>query len=357
MGVSRRGFLGTAGALAVGGTRGQRPDGEERALPCLAVDVGAQSSPYQLRKLRQIGIEHVVMGGPPLPWTTAELRERITRFAEHGLTVANMRLDGFPNTRYGRPGRDSEIEHIQQSIQAAGAVGLRVIEYNFYAHRLREGYFEVSGRGGAGMTGFDYERAKDLPPLDDVGAHDQHALWGNLTYFLEAVVPVAEASGVRLAVHPNDPPVPLSRGCEQILASLEGWKKLIEVVPSPANGITYDCGVTCEIGEDPVAVCRYFGERDRVNHVHFRNVRVSRPSVDYVEVFPDEGDVDMFAVMRELVRLGYAGSIYPEHPRALDADRELSNFSPYYPGGGGYTGEVYNVAHAKAMLQAAASEP
>ena len=355
MGVSRRGFLGTAGALAVGGTRGQRPHGEERALPHLAVDVGAHSSPQQLRKLRQVGVDHVLMAGPPLPWTASELEERISRFADHGLAIANMRLDGFTDALYGRPGRDREIEAIQRSIHAAGTVGLPVIEYNFYAHRLLEGYYEVAGRGGAGMTGFDYERVKDLPPLEGVGAHDQQSLWDNLTYFLEAIVPVAESSGVKLAVHPNDPPVPLSRGCEQILASLEGWKKLIDIVPSPANGITYDCGVTCEIGEDPVAVCRYFGERGRIHHVHFRNVRVSRPEVDYVEVFPDEGDVDMFAVMKELVRLGYSGAIYPEHPRALDADRELSNFSPYYPGGGGYTGEVYNVAHARAMLQAAAS--
>ena len=69
--------------------------------------------------------------------------------------------------------------------------------------------------------------------------------------------------------------------------------------------MTFDCGVTREMGEDPVAVCRYLGERDCINHVHFRNVVVRKPYVDYTEVFLDDGQVDMFAVMRELVRQKY----------------------------------------------------
>jgi mannonate dehydratase len=264
-----------------------------------------------------------------------------------------MMIGGFTNTLYGRAGRDDEIDAVIQSIRAAGTVGVPVVEYNFYANRLMEGYHEVPGRGGAGLTGYDYALSKDLPPRPEVGTHTLDEMWRNITYFLEAVVPEAEKAGVRLAQHPNDPPVPLSRGSEQIMATVDGWRKLIEIVPSPANGITYDCGVTREMGEDPVEVCRYFGERDRINHVHFRNVVVKTPYVDYVEVFPDEGQVDMFAVMKELVRQRYSRALYPEHPRALDADRELPGFDPYYPGGGGYAGEVYNVAYTKAMLQAA----
>jgi mannonate dehydratase len=171
-------------------------------------------------------------------------------------------------------------------------------------------------------------------------------MWANVTYFLKAVVPVAEESGVRLALHPNDPPPPISRGSGQFMGSLEGWKRLIEIVSSKSNGITFDCGVTRELGEDPVAVCRYFGSRDRINHVHFRNVRTVRPREKYTEVFPDEGEVDMFAVMRELVRQKYPRLVYPEHPRRLDADRDQ-------PNNGSYTGWVYNVGYARAMLQAA----
>jgi mannonate dehydratase len=353
---------GAAGALALApreawgaGALRDWPPAEGPDTPKLCLGAGANADAKQMRKLKQIGIDHVLMGGGPIPWKEEDLRALMDRFREGGLSICNMMIGGFTNTLYGRPGRDEEIEKVIESIRAAGRVGLPVIEYNFYAHRLMKGYHEVPGRGGAGMTGYDYELSKGLPPLPEVGTHTLDEMWANITYFLEAVVPEAEKAGVRLALHPNDPPVPLSRGSEQIMATLDGWKKLITIVDSPANGITYDCGVTREMGEDPVAVCRYFGDRDRINHVHFRNVIVKTPYVDYVEVFPDEGQVDMFAVMKELVRQKYSRGLYPEHPRALDADRDLEGFDAYYPGGGGYAGLTYNVAYAKAMLQAALS--
>jgi mannonate dehydratase len=305
-----------------------------------------------MRRIKQLGVNYVLGGGPKIPWQEDELRALIERYKAQGLTVYNLMISGFPNVIYGRPGRDEEIEKVIQSIRAAGKVGLPVIEYNFYAHRAMEGYYEETGRAGAGYTAFDYDRMRNLPPLPEVGAYSAEELWKNLTYFLKAIVPEAEKAGVRLALHPNDPPVPVSRGSAQIMATLAGWKRLIEIVPSPANGITYDCGVTRELGEDPVEVCRYFLSRKRINHVHFRNVRVVKPYEKYAEVFPDEGQVDMFAVMKELVRGGYTGTIYPEHPRALDYDRERGPIRGY-PGGGGYTGIAYNVAYARAMLQAA----
>ncbi len=177
-------------------------------------------------------------------------------------------------------------------------------------------------------------------------------MWANITYFLKAIVPVAVESGVRLALHPNDPPAPLSRGSEQIMATVAGWKKLISIVDSPANGITFDCGVTREMGEDPIEVCKYFASRKRINHMHYRNVIVRKPYESYAEVFIDEGQVDMFGVMKELIRNKYNGSIYPEHPRALDYDRERGPIRGY-PGGGGYTGDVFDIAYARAMMQAA----
>ena len=90
------------------------------------------------------------------------------------------------------------------------------------------------------------------------------------------------------------------------------------------------------MGENPVEVCRYFASRDRINHVHFRNVRVQKPYEKYAEVLLDEGQVDMFGVMKELVRNKYTRTIYPEHPRAIDYDREHPGFRTAYPGGGGY---------------------
>jgi mannonate dehydratase len=306
-----------------------------------------------MRRVKQLGVHHVLMGGLRIPWEEREIKSIMDRLKSGGLTLGNMMIAGFPNTIYGRPGRDEEIDKVRQSIRAAGRAGLPVVEYNFYAHRSVEGYYEESGRAGAGLTAFDYDRVKDLPPLPNEGAHSLEEMWSNITYFLKAVVPVAEESGVRLALHPNDPPAPLSRGSGQIMGTVEGWKRLVEIVPSRSNGITFDCGVTREMGQDPVEVCRYFGKRDCINHMHFRNVRVLVPYEKYTEVFLDEGQVDMFAVMKELVRQKYPRLVYPEHPRGLDADRQQPNFAPGYPGGGGYAGFAYNVGYARAMLQAA----
>lgn len=327
---------------------------ESTATPKIAcaIDLWEGDIEKAVRSVVQLGVYHVLSGGPPIPWTASGLEPVVRKLKALGVTLGNLMITGFPNTIYGRPGRDEEIERVKQSIVAAGSVGIPVVEYNFYAHRAMEGYYEETGRGGAGLTGADYDRMKDLPPLPDEGAHTLEEMWANIAYFLNAIVPVAEKANVRLALHPNDPPFPMSRGSQQIMATLDGWKHLIQIVDSPANGITFDCGVTRELGEDPVAVCRYFGSRDRINHVHYRNPHVLKPYVKYDEGFIDEGDVNMFAVMRELLRVKYTRELYPEHPRALDYDRARGPIRGY-PGGGGYAGDVYDIAYAKAMLQAA----
>jgi mannonate dehydratase len=307
------------------------------------------------RRVRQLGVEHVISGLGRIPWEESRLKDLMDRLKANGLTLGNVMIGGFSNAIYARSGRDEDIEKVIQSIRVAGKIGLPVVEYNWYAHRAMEGYFEETGRAGAGWTGFDYNRMKDLPPLAEEGAHSLEEMWTNITYFLKAVVPEAEKAGVRLALHPNDPPAPLSRGSGQIMGTVEGWKRLVDIVKSPSNGITFDCGVTREMGQDPVEVCRYFGSRDCINHVHFRNVKVMKPYERYTEVFIDEGEVNMFAVMKELVRQKYPRLIYPEHPRGIDYDRERPNFKPQYPGGGGYAAFAFNVGFTRAMLQAALS--
>ena len=305
-----------------------------------------------IRGVVQLGVYHVLSGGGALPWEASKLQPVVDKLKAGGVTLGNLMIGGFTNAIYGRPGRDEEIEKVKQSIQAAGQVGIPVVEYNFYAHRAMEGYYEETGRGGAGLTAVDSERMDGLKPLPEEGAHDLKEMWANITYFLKVVVPVAEKANVRLALHPNDPPFPTSRGSQQIMGSLAGWKHLIEIVNSPSNGITFDCGVTKEMGEDPVAVCNYFGSRDRINHVHYRNPHIMKNYVKYDEGFIDEGDINMLAVMRELVKVKYAREVYPEHPRALDYDRVRGPIRGY-PGGGGYAGDLYDIAYAKAMLQAA----
>jgi mannonate dehydratase len=341
-------------AQAAGGKRtlpvGMPQEGPDTPKLAAPLNIGSITD-QSMRAVKQLGVDHVLMGGPPMPWTEPQLRAIVDKCKAGGLTVGNMMIAGFPNTIYGRPGRDKEIELFKDSIRAAGKVGMPTIEYNFYAHRAIEGYYEVDGRGGAGLTGFDIDRVKDLPPLPAEGVHSLEEMWKNITYFLKAVIPVAEESGVRLAQHPNDPPIALSRGSGQIMATVEGWKHLISIVDSPANGITFDCGVTRETGNDPVEVCRYFGTRDRINHVHYRNPTITVPNDKYVEGFIDTGDINMLAVMQELVKVKYNRLIYPEHERALDYDRVVGIHNSY-PGGGGYAGMVFDIAYARAMLQA-----
>ncbi|MGA2148145.1 MAG: mannonate dehydratase [Bryobacteraceae bacterium] len=390
MTISRRSLIQTAGVAAMASPYTSAatmppPQFEGKDTPKIALSMGdggratAPATPDAppvdpLRRIKQLGVDWVLFGGPPIPWDEARLREQVDRVKAAGLTLGNLMIAGFPNAIYGRPGRDEEIEKVIQSIKAAGKVGIPVVEYNWYAHRAMEGYFEEPDpvRTGASWTGFDYElvrtpgrqyavapkpdeaetKFKDLPPLPNEGAHTLEEMWGTIAYFLKRVVPEAEKAGVRLALHPNDPPAPISRGSQQIMGSVDGWKHLIEIVNSPANGITFDCGVTREMGQNPVEVCAYFASRDRINHVHFRNVKVKKPYERYSEVFIDEGDNNMFLVMKELIKHKYTRELYPEHPRALDYDRERGRIGGY-PGGGGYASYAFQVGYARAMMQAA----
>ena len=393
---------GATGGSPVGGTRAERatnrrsgfggtlaPRPESAQTAAAPAGRGADGNPAAYQRISQLGVTHLVgvsVGG--FPWREENVRGAIQTARDHGLVAYNAMI-GIPSTiLYGRDGRDKDMELTIASIQAAGKAGLPVIEYNFYAHRLVEGYYERVGRANSGYTGFDYDlevlvdengvivpgllrdetgqltpgtlqsnpnarriKVRDLPPLASEGAHSLDEMWENIAYFLKAAVPAAEKAGVRLALHPNDPPAPISRGSRQIMGSVAGWKHLIEIVDSPANGITFDCGVTREMGEDPVEVANYFASRKRINHMHYRNVKVVKPYEKYTELFIDAGVVDMFGVMKALVKNKYAGTIYPEHPRALDYDRDRGRI-PGYPGGGGYGGITYSVAYTRAMLQA-----
>jgi mannonate dehydratase len=362
--------LGDAGATPPAARSGETATSSQEAQPAAGRrggggggGRGGNMSPAGYQRIKQLGVNYVMgaqTGG--FPWQADPIRASIERAKEAGLNLYISMINPPATVIYGRPGRDEGIDQLIASVEAAGKAGLPIVEYNFYAHRSMEGYFEEVGRANSGYTGYDYERevdvngtkvkVKDLPPTDREGAHTLKEMWSNIEYMLKRLVPAAEKAGVRLALHPNDPPAPISRGSEQIMGTVAGWKHLIEIVDSPANGITFDCGVTREMGEDPIEVARYFASRKRINHMHFRNVRVIKPYERYTEVFVDEGMVDMFGVIKEIMRNKYNGTIYPEHPRALDYDLDRPRVSGYQ-GGGGYGGIIYNVAYTRAMIQAA----
>ncbi len=381
-------------APAANAGRGGGYGGYLEAKPEAAPD-GGRGGTQAYERILQLGVTHLIgVGIGAGPWTEESVRRAIQTAKDHGCVAYNAMLDAPESVRHGRPNRAKDLEQFIASVQAAGKAGLPVVEYNFYAHRAIEGYYETVGRARAGYTGFDYDldvlinpqtgqvvspvyrdengqitpqslaafpdakkvKIKDLPALESEGAHSMQEMWENVTYFLKAVIPAAEKAGVRMALHPNDPPAPLSRGSQQIMGSVDGWKHFVGIVDSPANGITFDCGVTREMGSDAIATAEWFASRKKINHCHYRNVAVVKPYEKYQEVFIDAGMNDMFGVMKALVKNKYTGTIYPEHPRAVDADRDRvppGGRLPGYPGGGGYSGITFSVAYARAMMQAA----
>jgi len=205
----------------------QWPVTEGPETPKICMNCGYNADEKGMRRVKQLGVNYVIMSGPRIPWTEADLRSTMERFKAGGLTVINMMISGFNNTILGREGRYAEIENIKKSVVAAGAAGLPVIEYNFYVNRLTAGYYPVEGRGGSGYLGFNYDPVRNLPHEPNTGAHSAEELWSNLTYFLKAVIPVAEKACVRLALHPNDPPATVSHGSDQIMGSVKERPELL----------------------------------------------------------------------------------------------------------------------------------
>ncbi|MBI3922510.1 MAG: mannonate dehydratase [Armatimonadetes bacterium] len=245
------------------------------------------------------------------------------------------------NIRLGGPGRDQEIEDVCQSLDLLGKAGVPVVEYVFNLQAVYGVTWQGNhwGRGGAEVIHFDYDRVRDegAPTPEEEASAEQ--MWDRIEYFLKRVVPAAEAAEVRLACHPNDPPVPCLRGEDRVLGSLEGMKRLVELVPSEANGLNFCQGTVAEMGVDVLEAIRYFGSRDKINHVHFRNVRGAVPIYD--EVFIDEGKVDMIAAMRAYKEVGYKRTIMPDHtPQVLGDTPD------------GKRGFAYALGYMRAAMQA-----
>jgi mannonate dehydratase len=358
--LSRRELLATAGAgLALAATAGQRSAHAETLTGGIKITMPVgELTEDALAFVAYLGVDYVTTGGPASPtytpegrvvqarpndpappWKDADLRRMKETVERAGLKLGNVMLHDFRRAILGRPGADEDIELVKESIRAAGRAGIPIVEYNWYALRAMGGYYEEPGRGGSRLAAHDYGRSRELPPLEDVGSHSAADLWARYERFLTAVVPVAEQANVRLAVHPNDPPPPRYRGVEQILGSVDGLKRVCETVKSPANGITLDVGVTREMGADVIETINWFGGRDQINHVHFRNVQMKVPREIYVETFIDAGDNDMLACLRALQATGYPRLLHPDHVPTLAGD-------PARRGGFGYA-----VGHIKGLLR------
>jgi mannonate dehydratase len=201
----------------------------------------------------------------------------------------------------------------------------------------------VPARGGALTNGFKESLLKDQAPVSHSSSGEQ--LWQNLSHFLREVLPVAEDAGVKLAMHPDDPPLPKLRGADQMMHQPEHYERLFEIADSPSNTMCFCQGTFSEMGADIPALIRRFGPR--ISYAHFRDVR--GVANDFVETFHDNGQTDMAAAMRAYYEVGFTGPMRPDHVPALDGENN---------DGDGYSmlGRLFAVGYMRGLAHAVESE-
>ncbi|HET7093717.1 MAG TPA: mannonate dehydratase [Thermomicrobiales bacterium] len=278
---------------------------------------------------RQAGVTHAVAPLPPesadgAPWDFLPLLRMKERFAAHGLELAVIET-GFPwlhRAKLGLPGGEEEIARCQTLIRNLGAVGVPVVCWNFMAvFNWTRTSTTVPSRGGAWVTGYDH-RLMANAPLTDAGPVSEEQLWESLRRVMAAIVPAAEAAGVKLALHPDDPPISPIRGVGRILTSPEAMRRAIALAPSPNNGITFCQGTFSTMGADVPAEIRRFGGDGQVHFVHFRDVRGAPDN--FVETFHDDGQTDMLAALRAWAEVGFAGPLRPDHVPTMAGEDNLA---------------------------------
>ncbi len=289
--------------------------------------------PTPLWKLvKQCGINHVVgvmdfsrgiqnISRDELPWSYTALVRLKTAYEDAGFELAVIESRPPLNkAKLGLPGRDEEIEAACDLIRDMGVLGIPVWCYQWMPvfGWLRTST-TVPSRGGALATGYDHELMHNAP-LTEYGVVTEERLWNNLKYFLERVVPVAEKANVKLAMHPDDPPLSPIRGLGRIMRSIENFQRLIDLVPSPVNGITLCQGNFTLMTDDLPSVIRHFGRQKKIFFVHFSDVR-GTPN-RFVETFHDDGQTDMLACMQAYCDIGYDGVLRPDHLPTMKGDSD-----------------------------------
>lgn len=251
--------------------------------------------------------------------------------AQYGLRIygiENFSPADWYDVLLAGPKRDQQLEHLKQIIKNTGKAGIKAFGYNFslagvWGHQKRH-----AARGGAVSTCFDASLLDLEAPIPNgqvwnmtyaptdggfIASITHEELWQRLKYFLERILPVAQEAGVELALHPDDPPMPTLRGTPRLVYRPELYQTLIDLVPSPASKLELCLGSLQEM-ESEHSIYYYLDQylaQDKVSYVHFRNVKGKVPCYD--EVFVDEGDIDMFRVLKQLHQSNFNGVLIPDH--------------------------------------------
>lgn len=306
---------------------------------------------------RQMGVTDAIaklapeLTGKLPPWDLEALSSEVERYRRGGFTIVGLEGDQFDMNRikFGLPGRDEDIKRYCAMLTNMGKVGIQLLCFNFMAgvgwHRTD---VSVPTRGNAMVTRFRASdpSARTSTPFGEVS---EAQIWESFGYFIERVAPAAEAAGVRMGLHPDDPPVSPLRGIGRILTSVEAMERAVTIANSPSVGVTFCQGTISTMGEDPIAAARRFG-RERIAFVHVRDVRGDR--TDFVETFPDDGQTDMSAMIATYQDMGLDCFVRPDHAPAMDGDPVHTG--PVVGMSAGYeaNGMIFATAYLKGLLDA-----
>jgi mannonate dehydratase len=316
---------------------------------------GAQTDEEML-VLSQLGIKNVDQT-PTLPWkdwTTDMLKGMREQWAKYGISMEMIHIPLGSNSAYKNGAgaiflkasdeRDRQIDWMKETVRMAGEAGIRGLNYNItILGHLRTP--SKTGRGGATVSTFELDKLDQTLGEFEDGPADEDEMWERIDHWLQQIMPVAEEYKVQMACHPSDPGIGVGntyRGVARPLGMVEGFKKLIDLYDSPYNGMNFCQGCLSEVLENPAEeifdVIRYFGERKKIFNVHFRNIKGGLGS--FVEVFPDEGDINMIRALKVYKEVGYEYMIMPDHVPGIGGPES------------GKVGFAYTFGYIHAALQA-----
>ncbi|MDO8187576.1 mannonate dehydratase [Conexibacter sp. JD483] len=282
---------------------------------------------------RQLGITGVQFNTPELPaadgrWRyedVAALRDRCAALGLRLEVIENLPYGFYDDVMLGGPRRDEQLAAIADTIRALGRAGVPILGYNFMPTFVWRTDLAAPSRGGAAVTAFDLAQVEagnriEMPHASPSQQLSAEALWANHDRFLAELLPVAEEAGVRLALHPDDPPVAAIGGNARIFTSPEALARADAASGgSPAWGVDLCLGTVSAMPGGAAAVERaidLLGPSGRIAYVHFRDVRGTVPRFE--EAFIGDGNFDPAAVMRQLRRVGFDGPLLDDHvPRMI----------------------------------------
>lgn len=311
----------------------------------IAIGQFSEDTDERLQYCQQLGASGVVLNTAKLPgdhtWAVSDLvalREHCEAFGLRLEALENVPLDFYAQAIWGGPERAAQIAAYQETVRHVGQAGIPILGYHWMANGVWRSSWDPVGRGQATVSVFS-EAASNPNRWTHGRVFTAEEIWDNYRIFMDAVLPVAEQAGVRLALHPDDPPVPSLGGVPRIFSSFEGFQKAAEAYPSASWGLDFCLGTWSEMGPGLADKLRYFVQRHRVCYVHFRDVQGYVPN--FQECFLGEGNYDPVEIMQVLLQAHFDGFAIDDHVPQLVHDRDW-----------GERGRAYATGYLQGMLRA-----